>query len=169
MGDFRASIGQRSAPAQNLTADDPALGIPEVQPTGGVTESPDADVDPGQLRVTQRRSQIRSWAEQLTDDKAELDQDANRLTKDALGVAQRPLPPALPVNGSEVQKARAGINATMAQAVGKRPKAGGDLGASQQQHRPPVKRRQRVLFGGEPKQQIVHRPMGSVAGAVTIA
>lgn len=170
MGDFRTSLANRSANQSATLPDDPAIGLPPVQPTGGarVEDAPE-EQKTSALGATVRRSDVRVWSDQLSDDKAELEQDAGRLARNAFGAAQRPLPQQIPLNGPAFKKATEGVNATLAQAIGKRPNAGGALNNQSHQHRPPVKRRERTLFGGAPKQLVAHRPLGALDGAVTIS
>lgn len=144
-------------------------GRSDLQPTGGlqiddaVLEAENDAFDAGHnVKVAAHQ-----YREQLADDIAELDQDAKRLARNVFG-ANVKLPQAAPIALSK--SATQGIDQSLARAIPKQPIADGRMSHfSGHQGKPPVQKRSRVLFGGEPEQKILFRPAGSLQGAVTVS
>ena len=147
-------------------------GVPPPVKTPVSTGSPEEEIGTekqAHLNAAKLQEGSRNWQERLVDENAELDQDAARLGRNALGGTYVKMPPGPPPG--VIQKAQTeGINASLSRAIPKDPISDGRLAQFQSNARggsqPKTQRRQRVLFGGAPKNMLPHRPAGP--NAVTV-
>ena len=150
-------------------------GVPDsragLMPTGGEAQAPLDGGDP-ELGLSRIREEGSRYLEQLVDDKIELEQDAHRLARHVLGsTAPKPLPPAAPLGTDRASQIQ-GLGASLTRSVvPKHLIHGGNASLADAGHqgRPKTQRRQRVLIGDAPEQQVLHRPSGLPRSGAVVA